>query len=125
MLKKNVFVLTLIYTVTLTMLCLVRINKLPSLGVSFGDKIYHFLSYTILAFLWYHTFFLKFKFKNSKALANTFLFCTVFGIIIEALQGMFTAYRAADFYDVVANTSGVLFIVLIITLKNTMAIKKQ
>jgi VanZ family protein len=124
-LKKQVFLLTLIYTTALTVVCLIKINKLPSLGVSFTDKIYHFLAYTVLAFLWYSTFLFKFKFEKSKALIYASIFSIIFGIIIEVLQGVLTVYRAADFYDVVANTSGVLFVVIILLLKNRVSIKKQ
>ena len=38
----------------------------------------------------------------------------VFGIIIEVLQGVLTKNRQADVYDVIANSAGALFALIII-----------
>ncbi|MFG6684959.1 VanZ family protein [Mariniflexile sp. HNIBRBA6329] len=113
------------YTITLATVCLIKINNLPDLGVSFGDKIFHFLVYTVLAFLWFSSFFYTFKFKEKIALLYATLLSIVFGIIIEVLQGALTASRSFDIYDVVANTMGVFLTVIIIFFKNLITIKKQ
>jgi VanZ family protein len=122
-LKNLVFFLTISYTVTLTIVCLVKLNKLPNIGVSFGDKIFHFLSYSVLAFLWFNTFLYNFKFKKHSALLYAAVFSVVFGIVIEVLQGTLTEYRSSDIYDVIANTCGVLFTILILRIRNLVNIK--
>ncbi|MEN3323474.1 VanZ family protein [Mariniflexile soesokkakense] len=125
MLKKGVLFVSILYTVLLGTVCLIKINKLPNVGVSFGDKIFHFLAYTVLAFLWFNTFFSTFKFGKKKALIYAALFSIVFGIVIEVLQGTITTSRSSDFYDVIANTMGVFFTVIIVFIKNLITIKKQ
>ncbi|MDO7173436.1 VanZ family protein [Mariniflexile sp. AS56] len=94
------------------------------MGVSFGDKIFHFLAYTVLAFLWYSTFLNTFKLEDKKALSYAVLFSIAFGIIIEVLQGTVTASRSADVYDVMANTMGVFLTVLIVFINKWITIKK-
>ncbi|WP_445737534.1 VanZ family protein [Mariniflexile sp.] len=124
-LKKSIFFLSILYTLTLATVCLVKLNKLPNVGLSYGDKIFHFLSYSVLAMLWFNTLLHTFKFKKRRALLYAALFSVVFGIVIEVLQGTLTSYRSSDMYDVIANTSGVLFTVLILAVKNPKNIKKR
>ncbi|WP_348636629.1 VanZ family protein [Mariniflexile litorale] len=92
--------------------------------MSFGDKIFHFLAYTVLAFLWYNTFFNTFRLERRKALLYAALFSIVFGIVIEVLQGVLTTSRSSDVYDVMANTMGVFLTVIIVFIKNLITIKK-
>lgn len=124
MLKKQFFLLSILYTVALAAVCLIRLNNLPNIGVSFGDKIFHLLAYLVLTFLWVNTFIYKFKIKKVSAIVYGGVFCIAFGIIIEVLQGSVTSYRSSDIYDVVANTLGVLVMVLIFVIINLVTIKK-
>ena len=108
----------------LSTVCLIRLNNLPDIRVSNGDKIFHLLSYLVLTFLWVNTFIYKFKLKKEHAIVYAGVFCIAFGIIIEVLQGSVTSYRSSDIYDVVANTCGVLIMMLIFVIKNLVMIKK-
>ncbi|PKQ44470.1 teicoplanin resistance protein VanZ [Confluentibacter flavum] len=94
------------------------------MGVSFGDKIFHSLSYAVLAFLWFYTFFFQFKISKTKAILFASVISIIFGIIIEVLQGVFTSTRQADVYDVLANSLGVLFAACLLLLKNINTVKK-
>ena len=123
-LKKQFFLLSILYAITLAVVCLIKLNNLPDIRVSNGDKIFHLLSYLVLTFLWVNTFIYKFKFKKERAIVYAGLFCIAFGIIIEVLQGSVTSYRSSDIYDVVANTLGVLIMVFIFVIKNLIMIKK-
>ena len=123
MLKKGLFLVTMAYTVALTVVCLVNINKFPKVEISFFDKIFHSITYLVLTLLWFNTFFFNFKYTRSKALLYAAGFSFVFGIIIEVLQGTLTANRSADIYDVLANSLGVLLAGLFIKLKRKIAIK--
>lgn len=71
------------------------------------DKVYHFIAYFTLTFVWLITFY-----KNpSKKLTVTSL-CILFGIIIEVLQSTLTNYRTADYIDIIANSIGVFIALL-------------
>ena len=97
---------------------------MPDVGVSFGDKIFHFLAYSALAFLWFIALFFKFRLSITKAIIYSGLSSVVFGIVLEALQGSVTTYRSSDVYDAIANTLGVLFTVLILLASKRILVKK-
>lgn len=101
-----------------------KLTNVPDIGVSFGDKIFHFLAYFVLAFLWFGAFVYNFNFKKRKAITYASIFSVLFGIVIEVLQYLLTTYRSLDIYDMFANTFGVLLAVVIITVKNNIGIKK-
>ncbi|MBJ6368015.1 VanZ family protein [Snuella sedimenti] len=117
-LKKYALAIVILYSVALTVVSLVKLNKLPDVGVSFGDKIFHFLTYCVLTFLWVNALFYFFKFTRAKAIIVAAIISIGFGILIEVLQGTVTASRASDLYDVAANTFGVLLAVLVMSQKS-------
>ncbi|WP_169515987.1 VanZ family protein [Gaetbulibacter saemankumensis] len=94
------------------------------MGVSFADKIFHIGSYLTLCILWFYSFLYKFKFEKNSALIYASVFAFFFGIIIEVLQGVLTESRASDFYDVVANSLGILVGVIFILIIQRRSIKK-
>ncbi len=124
MLKKYLLLITIFYSLVLASVCLLPIKKLPDVGISFGDKIFHSLTYAVLAFLWFYTFFLQFKISKKSAIMFASVISIIFGIIIEVLQGVFTATRQADVFDVLANSLGVLFTASLLLLKNRNTVKK-
>ncbi|WOD42091.1 VanZ family protein [Hwangdonia lutea] len=123
MLKKYVFIITVFYTLGLATVSLMTLNNLPNVGINFADKIFHFIVYSVLAYLWFSTFYFKFKYKKRKAIWYAALFSIIFGIIIEVLQGSVTASRHSDVYDAIANTLGVLIMVSILLVNKKMHIK--
>jgi len=122
-LKKYVFIITIFYSLALASVCLIQFKKLPDLGISFGDKIFHSLTYVVLAFLWYYTLVFQFKICNKKAIVYASAISIIFGIIIEVLQGVFTVTRQADVFDVLANSLGVFFAAMVLLLKNRIRVK--
>ena len=118
MLKSYVFIISLIYSVALTVVCLMPLNGVIKVNITLGDKIFHAVTYMILSFLWYHTFYHHFNKSKAKALLYAMLLSIIFGIIIEILQGTITAYRSSDINDVLANTIGVLLMSVVIGMKN-------
>ncbi|WP_082935826.1 VanZ family protein [Tamlana sp. s12] len=118
MLNKIVPIAAVSYTVLLATVCLITLKNVPDIGVSFGDKIFHFLAYGLLTILWFGTFLLNFKMANKPAVYYALILAVVFGIIIEVLQGTLTVSRSLDVYDMVANTLGALLASLILLVKN-------
>ncbi|WP_187388291.1 VanZ family protein [Seonamhaeicola marinus] len=108
MLKKIVFPVTICYTVFIAVVSLIKLNNLPDVKISFGDKIFHFVVYGGLTILWFYSFFLKFKKEFKTSILYAVVFSVVFGIILEVLQDRMTAYRALDVYDALSNTLGAL-----------------
>jgi VanZ family protein len=117
-LKTYALITTLIYSAALTVVCLVPLNGVIKVNITLGDKIFHAVTYMILSFLWYLTFYYNLNSSKTKALMYAMLVSITFGIIIEILQGTVTAYRSADINDVIANTIGVLIMSVVIVIKN-------
>ncbi len=115
MLKKQLLIISNLYSFALTTLSLVKVNdKLPSIENS--DKVYHAIAYFIFMILWYYTFYFKFKLKKNKALLLAFIASVSFGILMEILQGVLTKTRQSDVNDVIANTIGVILALLMLIL---------
>lgn len=125
MLKKFALIIAISYSLVLAFVSLIKLNNLPDIGVSFGDKIFHFLAYCVLAFLWFNPFVNTYNFKKKKAIYFSILISVVFGIIIEVLQETITVSRALDIYDVLANTVGVLTASLILWVKHILRVKNS
>ncbi len=123
MLKTYFYLITLLYSITLTVVCLVDLNGVIKVEISFGDKIFHSLAYVVLTVLWYYTFYYNFKFDKKRALIYAVIVSIIFGIIIEVLQGTVTTYRSTDIIDVFANSLGAIFAAVVIGLKNKYILK--
>ena len=102
----------------LTIVCLIDLNGVIEVKISFGDKIFHLLAYVVLTVLWYYTFFYNLKSNKGKALIYAVVISIIFGIVIEVLQGTVTAYRSSDIIDVFANSFGAILAAVVIAVKN-------
>jgi len=110
-------VLTILYTLALLILSLVSKADLPEPDFSFADKVFHFVAYAILAFLWYNVFFRHYNMNMRKALSYAIGFAMLFGIVLEFLQEYTTSSRQLDIYDIIANTLGALSSLVILRFK--------
>lgn len=120
MLKRWSLPILIGYSFALTYGSLGNVSSIPKLGSSFDDKIYHFLAYAILTLILYNfivTTSVKFKILLSASIA------VIYGIIIEGLQSVLTDFRTPDYYDVLANTIGVVLALVLLTSKNKLKLK--
>jgi len=105
-------VLAIIWTLLTLYLSLASLNSVPNLNVwdivGF-DKLGHFVFYAIFVVLWCMA---KCR-KNPKKLNFIIFFTIFFGIFIECLQLYMSKGRLFEFGDVIANTFGVLFGVIL------------
>lgn len=108
LLERNAYTIAVLITAFVTIFSLVSLKGISSFSIKIShfDKIVHAISYFILALSWFFATQNDFKKKNFKAIL--ILLLVSFGIIIEAIQGGLTTYRQADFYDILANSLGVL-----------------
>jgi len=99
-------VLAILCTAFIIYLSLSDISAFPKMNVTHEDKIYHFTAYFVLNFLWL----LAFIRKSSKSFSLTILISfgiISFGIIVETIQEVLTDIRVFDYYDILANSTGV------------------
>lgn len=108
---KTAVFLAIAYTVFISIGLLVPTQGiLPSQDKIPIDKLFHIVLSAILIIVWLLYFYSKEnKMMSITTIYAVFAFCLLYGIIIEALQYVFTTYRQADFLDVIANLIG-LFI---------------
>ena len=111
MLKKNIFsilIATAIMYLSLTPSD--TFDKVPFLNIPHLDKIVHLGMYFVLM-----SSVLYENIRNESAVKILFLISLIpfgFGILIEVLQAAFTVSRSGSFYDILANTAGILLSVL-------------
>ncbi|WP_400075036.1 VanZ family protein [Winogradskyella sp. R77965] len=120
MVKKLFLIVALVYTIWLTVISLVDLKNVPSLGSSFDDKIYHFIAYFGLGYLWVTYF------KSNPKKYIIFIVFTgtiVFGVILELLQHRLNPNRTYDNYDLMANCFGVIIGTLIASRFNIIKLK--
>lgn len=123
-LKKIAFLPALIYTIALAIVCLIKLTNLPNTGISFADKIFHFLAYALFMLLWYVAFSFSLNFEKNKSILYALFLAVIFGIIIELLQDTMTDSRALDVYDIAANTLGAVLVALVLQFKSSLGVKK-
>ena len=119
---KNVLIysVTIVYTISIGVLSLAHLTKVPELNTGFDDKIAHFLFYAIFCLMWFLSFY-SFKIKRSLFAASAF--SILFGLIIELIQSQATVYRTGEVLDFLANTIGALAMTMLIYLKKEVIIK--
>ena len=113
LLEHNILTLAIIATLIVAILSLTAIPKINlGLEIKSGDKFLHVLAYFTLSTVWLLALRNKLGDLSSRLLL---IFSLVFyGIVLEVLQGGITNYRTGDFFDVIANTIGILLAVLLI-----------
>lgn len=73
----------------------------PNIQLNHGDKLGHMLAYGVLTYCWAQVLTAK---RQRLALALSFI---ALGVILEYIQG-WTGWRTFDYYDMLANTAGVV-----------------
>lgn len=125
MLKKNLLILVAsVYTFALATVSLINLNDITKGSPENSDKVFHCLAYVLLSLLWYIVLKYGYKWSQPKTLFVTGISSISFGVLIEYLQGNFTETRQFDVLDILANSFGVIIMLLILMIKNKQNINK-
>ena len=89
-------------------LSLINLSETPVSELGMSDKIMHAGAYFILGLSWIFYFLSEHESKLKKNIIIVSLVVIVFGTLIEILQDRLTDYRQLDFYDIFANSIGVI-----------------
>ena len=104
------------YTLFIGWLSLIHMPKFMEKAPTNSDKFIHATAYFLMCSFWF--LFLYFKGLKDRsyktALWVAALWSLFFGMVIEILQYDFTTYRTGDYYDMIANSTGVLVSVICI-----------
>lgn len=120
MAKHWALILLVVYLIVLTGFSLIKLEKLPPLGSSFDDKIFHFISHAVLTGLCFNYFV---KTKVSQPILWSALVPVIYGISIEWFQGIGSSLRTSDGYDIIANILGMIFVIIIINIYKNVKLK--
>ncbi len=117
MLKKRLFYGAFFWTVLVTVLSLVSFRSAPKIIISLGtsDKAVHFVFYFVFVLLWGLYRFSWGRMQN-RTFFYLFLLAITYGGCMEICQELFTQRRTADWYDMLANTIGALFGLIVLYL---------
>jgi VanZ family protein len=114
---KSFFIVAFIYTILISVGSLINTGNLPKIGYQVSDKTIHFFGYFFFLIFWFFYALLKHqKTGYFKLLLITACISFIYGIIIEVLQGVLSATRQADLFDVLANGMGVLTALILLKL---------
>ena len=110
--RKNVFLcLACLWTVFITVLCLVTFTNLPEVKISGADKYVHVTLYFVFTLLW------SLHFIENNAKRNPYfevlMASIIYGVIIEIAQETLTTTRHGDIKDVLANIFGSMLAVAV------------
>lgn len=119
---KILLVGVILYSVLITLASLYRFIASPfSMDFENSDKILHFISYFIFEMIWFCFLYFSVKISMSKvkSLWVSAILCTSYGVLMELAQGYLTTYRAMDWKDAIANTTGIIFAVIILIISSS------
>ena len=112
LLEDNAITLAIIATIIVAILSLTSVPKVDlGFKLKSSDKYLHALAYFTLSSVWYFAF--KDKMKKTSFKVSLIFLLIFYGIVLEVLQGGLTKYRTADFFDVIANTVGIVIAMLL------------
>lgn len=105
LLERNAYFISFALTAIIIYLSLSSLKNLP-VKISVSDKFLHSLAYVTLTLSWLFAIKKSHQEIRSKLLIAAAIF--IFGVTLEILQETITENRAMDYYDVIANTVGIL-----------------
>lgn len=96
-------------------------DKIPKVGFEFGDKVIHFLVYSVLCLLFFYSLKNQSKYVKLRKFAPEFslLFTSLYGITDEFHQ-YFVPNRSCELYDWLADTAGALTVFFVLRFSNVM-----
>lgn len=114
--ERNFLFLAILWTIGVTVASLISLSNVEKITIPGNDKAVHFVFYFVFIVLW---FFALQLYKKSKYFnLKLFLIAVFYGMLMEFFQSVFTQDREADFYDIIANSLGALFGILISNIIN-------
>jgi VanZ family protein len=103
---NNALLIAIGVSIIIIILSLISTSVIPSTKIKISDKFLHSVAYFGLMWSWLMVLRNK-KSNNPKLLLIISL--TVFGIILEVLQGKLGVHRTPDWKDIIANIIGLGF----------------
>ena len=107
LLERNALLIAIITTILVAYLSLRESGVGIKIPIENIDKVFHFTAYFFLTTTW------LFALRNKKATIKMVLLLILYGILLEYAQEWFTKNRTKDVFDVLANTSGIIFATLV------------
>lgn len=112
LLERNAFIIAIFNTVLVAVLSLSSLPKIDlGIRIQSTDKYLHALAYFTLAFVWMFVY--RAQYHNRKFKIVILIILTIYGIILEGLQAGLTTFRTPDFFDAIANFTGVFLAIIL------------
>ena len=120
---KILRIVAISYTLFVTIIMLLPFSGSSKITIPYFDKIVHGVIYSIFTLVWFLNV-AQWSKKNKATYILVSLVLFIYGIIIEFIQGSFVANRTEDFWDVVANSIGIIVgIILFYKVRDTFILK--
>ena len=112
--KNYFFILSISFSVILTIFSLKETDDLQEILIPFSDKALHILAYIVLTILWScYAFLIRPNIKPIRNFVILFVGLMLYGMIIEVLQSEITVTRSMEYKDLIANFLGIMIGMLI------------
>ncbi len=114
LLERNALFIAISITILIAIISLISLKGVHLPKTQNSDKYGHFFTYFILGLSWLNAI----KNPSRKIFINYIIIFLIicYGIILEVLQDILTTYRQADLFDIIANSAGVIFAVILYNL---------
>lgn len=103
--RDNAMIIAIAISLLILITSLINPISVPINTVKISDKTFHFFGYFVLMNGWMMVLYQK---NNMKHKYFLLFFLSIFGIIIEILQGGMHNQRTQDLFDAIANIIGLL-----------------
>ncbi len=115
---KFLLALAIIATGAITWASLARFVNPIDFHIEGSDKIAHAIAYFVLTITWFLFFFFSERQKLNwvQSISRASMICLIYGALMEILQYLLTSYRSFEWYDMMANASGIIFAVFLLKL---------
>ncbi|GMN12002.1 hypothetical protein MTsPCn9_33040 [Croceitalea sp. MTPC9] len=100
------------FITSLSLFSFPELDNDTGIRIPYADKIAHFIFYfvfVVLGFFFLQERRVKPSFKPLKTTYKIMVVAIIYGILIEGLQYIMPFDRAAEFFDVLANSAGAIF----------------
>ena len=101
---------SILWAAFIFVICMMPHRHIPNIVIPHLDKIVHTAVYCVLAMMMYAGWLWQTAFQalHVRTFIKVLIVCAAYGMLIEIMQGLFTADRSFELWDELADTVGAL-----------------
>lgn len=109
---KTLRIIAYAYPFFIITIMLIPTSGASKLGIPYLDKLFHFALYFLFQIIWTQLIFDSKKTASTEAVYYLAFVLFIYGIVIEVLQEFITSTRSFEYWDILANSIGLIVALL-------------